>query len=980
LKEEFERSNKSVCLGLRDKYGDDYEEIINKYCFTFLGRLVFIYFLQRKGWIENNKNYIRDYINNKGSAIYIGFLEPLFFEVFAKKDCERDPEIREKYRETPYLNGGLFEKSRLEEENEIIYLSDDYIKDLIFNFFEVYNFTVDENTIYEQEVSIDPEMLGKVFENTLEEKERGKKGTFYTPREIVNFMVHESLVQYLINETPVGSSRLKRFIYDKDIDNLSLAEIRVIDDKLENIKVLDPAVGSGAFPVEMLNILVELRKKLDVKVGKNINEIELKKSYIRHNLYGVDIDSGAIEIAKLRLWLALIVEYEKDDIEPLPNLDFQFRIGNSLQEKVAGLEIIPEDYFSKKEEPFKDQEQLGLVKEKGNNFKAMKLSYSSSSKYLEEMTEIIDKYFLEENSESRKRYRKKFDLLEEKIFEARIEELKQDLLYFGENIRGDEKKRKLYSNRDSEIEKLEQLKKEGIHKLFIPRLHFSEVFKEKGGFDIVIGNPPYGVKVDNEIKEDHNLESKDSYGVFISSSIKRFLKSAGVLSFIVSDTWLTIKTHLKLRKQVLANNLHEVIRLNQDCFDATVNACILILSRQAKEDCEIIAADLTNISTRKEAEELREKLYRLEDFVGESTPKYAVYKYSQDLIKTNSNLPIFVGSPKLFQLINDTDCRTEEKEISGKRVKIRLIEFNGKVVELVRFGDIADVKQGLATGDNKYYLYQNPEAEGTYKSIKEYKEFLLSEDDLGKIRNNEDIRLKVIENGIHKSRDEVNFDPDLWFGGKYIIPYDKGGESDTESGWLPNYYVPTNYFIDWSTEAVKRLKTLTLKERNRINGNYGGNNKLCSRFQNKEFYFKEGITFSITGNYAPTFRLNSIGTFDVKGSFIDPPFDTLYCLGVLSSKLIKMISKVFIYNCVDMQVDAIKEIPFTLDYNKQIIELADKIIGRQKEDLKYDYLINEQIEIDKIIYQAYGLNEIDIREVGTWHKRRYPKLNNSFGR
>jgi len=331
-------------------------------------------------------------------------------------------------------------------------------------------------------------------------------------------------------------------------------------------------------------------------------------------------------------------------------------------------------------------------------------------------------------------------------------------------------------------------------------------------------------------------------------------------------------------------------------------------------------------------------------------------------------------------LMNDTDCRTEEKEISGKRVKIRLIEFNGKVVELVRFGDIADVKQGLATGDNKYYLYQNPEAEGTYKSIKEYKEFLLSEDDLGKIRNNEDIRLKVIENGIHKSRDEVNFDPDLWFGGKYIIPYDKGGESDTESGWLPNYYVPTNYFIDWSTEAVKRLKTLTLKERNRINGNYGGNNKLCSRFQNKEFYFKEGITFSITGNYAPTFRLNSIGTFDVKGSFIDPPFDTLYCLGVLSSKLIKMISKVFIYNCVDMQVDAIKEIPFTLDYNKQIIELADKIIGRQKEDLKYDYLINEQIEIDKIIYQAYGLNEIDIREVGTWHKRRYPKLNNSFGR
>jgi len=168
-------------------------------------------------------------------------------------------------------------------------------------------------------------MLGKVFENTLAEEERGKKGTFYTPREIVHFMVKESIWQFLKNETEIDSDNLKRFIYEDEF-NLGIfgkEKIRLIDTKLEGIKVLDPAVGSAAFPVEMMQVLVNLRKKLNVKVGININEVFLKKQFIKNNLYGVDIDPAAIEIAKLRLWLALIVDYEKSEAEPLPNLDFQ---------------------------------------------------------------------------------------------------------------------------------------------------------------------------------------------------------------------------------------------------------------------------------------------------------------------------------------------------------------------------------------------------------------------------------------------------------------------------------------------------------------------------------------------------------------------------------------------------------------------------------------------------------------------------------
>jgi len=980
-KGEFEKLNKSICLGLRDKYsGEDYKEQVNKFSFTFLGRLIFIYFIQRKGWVEDNKNFIKEFIEDRSNLnLYIDFFQPLFFDVFAKKEEERPKDTGERFKNTPYLNGGLFERSKLEEENPLIYISDKFIRNLILDFFEIYNFTIDENTATDQEVSIDPEMLGKVFENTLEEEERGKKGTFYTPREIVTFMVKDSLLQFLINETKINELQLKELIFDDSLGNLTKDQIREIDGRLESIKVLDPAVGSAAFPVEMMNNLVRLRKNLDVKVGKNINEIDLKKNFIKNNLYGVDIDSGAIEIAKLRLWLALIVDYDRSELEALPNLDFQFRLGNSLQERVAGFEIVTKDYLYKKMSIVPEAEQLEFI---GNQkSEQMRLQVDSASELVNEMIGIVDRYFGEENVEIKKQLQEQFDEIENKIFNARIKDLKNEADDVINSYEDNDKKVKLFQKKMSEIYKLERMVKEGVHKLFIPALHFADVYKQKKGFDIVIGNPPYGVKVDDDIKDWHELDSKDSYGVFISTSIKRFLKPGGVLSFIVSDTWLTIKTHFKLRKQVLSKQLHKIIRLNQDCFDATVNACIINLTKSINKNTDLIVADLTNIATRAGAVELREKLYDLEGFVGNSTPRYAVYKYNQDLIKTNSNLPIFVGSPKLFKLMNNTTCETIEKEIEDlkKKVKVRQINFNGKVVGLVRFGDIADVKVGLQTGDNKYYLYQNPEVSGNYKSIEDYKEFLLTEEDLEKIRSNEDLRLKIIERGIHKTRSEKNFDSDLWFKGRYIIPYDKGGESDTKSGWLPNYYVPTNYYVDWSTKAVKRLKTYKIADRIRdrnenkeITKKYKNTNAAVIR--NKEFYFKEGITFSITGIYAPTFRLNSMGTFDVKGSYIDTPIDKYFCLGILTSKVLKIISKVFIYNCVDMQVDAIKEIPFYFQKKEELIQLVKKIIKKQKQNLRYNYLDNEQKEIDKIVYEMYGLNEDDIKEVETWYARRYPKL------
>lgn len=961
-KKEFEEANKqTVCLWLKSKYEQaDYDEQVNKFIFTFLGRIIFLYFLLRKGWIEDKNDYVRKIIEDETRHnLYNDVFVPLFFDVFAKQENERPLEIRNQYRNTPYLNGGLFEHSDLEAEmaksGRYILFRDDFLRDIILEFFELYNFTVDENSPNDQEVSIDPEMLGKVFENTLAEEERNKKGTFYTPREIVHYMVKDSICQYLHNETDIDLHTLKKLVFgnDEDLHFLISHQIRFIDSKLENIKILDPAVGSGAFPVEFMQVLIELRKRLNVRVGRNINEVALKKQLIKNNLYGVDIDPGAIEISKLRLWLALIVDYDKTLAEPLPNLDFQFRVGNSLQEKIDDIDIFNDKSFGQKD-LFNENELFDQLKSK--------------------MINIKDKFYLSNDEVERHQLKNEFDALEHQLIQAVLDNYQKELIEQVKNkaFRSSVKQTDLTSKK---IKSLEQKIKDGTYKLFKPDFHFSEVFDRKdqkgnriGGFDIVIGNPPYGVKIDNDIKEWHKLGSRDSYGVFISTSLQRFLKKKGVLEFIVSDTWLTIKTHKLLREQVLAKSLHKVIQLHQDCFDATVNPCILSMTNDSKND-KIIAADLTNISTRDEIEQLRNLLLNLEVHIGESTPSFGVYSYDQELVKTNSNFPIFVGSPKLFSLMQDVGIKEVNKEIGGKVVPVRQILLNEKTIELVRFGDIADIKVGLQTGDNKSYLFQNPEARGTYRNINEYRDYLLTEEDLLEIATDDKRRMKVIQFGIHKSKSEKNFDPDRWFEGRYIVPYDKGGESDTETGWLPNYYVQTNYFIDWSTWAINRMRTLTIGKRDGTS-----RKEIAAVFRNVDYYYKIGLTISRTGQYAPTIRFNSTSVFDTEGCCIFPKLNPNQVIGNYVSKIVKYIGKLYIDHTVHFQVDDNKEIPILLEESNKVCELVNIIVKKQKSEPRYDYMSKEQKEIDNLIYEMYGLNEEDILEVETWYARRYPKL------
>lgn len=299
----------------------------------------------------------------------------------------------------------------------------------------------------------------------------------------------------------------------------------------------------------------------------------------------------------------------------------------------------------------------------------------------------------------------------------------------------------------------------------------------------------------------------------------------------------------------------------------------------------------------------------------------------------------------------------------------RKIKIAKNEIEVTYLGEIAEIKQGIATGDNAYYISVLKPENKTYKKVDE--NLILKNNELEKIIKNQKLRKEIANNGISKKM----------FSGRKLIPFDKGGTSEIKSARLSNYYFPTNYYMDWSEESVKRMKTFTVADIKKFNQKTNitekNRNEIASRFLNTEYFFKEGITFSMTGIYSPTFRLNSTSVFQDKGSCIFPHnLSSEYLLGILCSKLCKYCLKSFINNSVDSTTDSIKLIPIPIKNSRKmkIIKLVEKIILTQKKDQSYDYQENEQKELDNLVNQSFGLESKHVEEVESWYDRKFPKL------
>lgn len=308
------------------------------FCQTLFNRLMFVYFLQRKGWLSLNRdrNYLRalraDSKRTKDGNFYRDRLLILFFSALNNPDSRNlSRGVRAAVGDVPFLNGGLFEKGHIDEECAGATVPDEAFDLILGELFDRFNFTVSESTPYDIEVAVDPEMLGRVFEELV--TDRHETGSYYTPRQVVAFMCREALKGYL--ETRVdglGADAARRFIDEHDVSALNLTQARKVSDALDDVTVVDPACGSGAYLVGMLHELIELQTLLySEKLQRNADRLyDMKLHIIERNVYGADVDEFATNIAMLRLWLTLAIEYDGEDPPPLPNLDFKIANGDSL--------------------------------------------------------------------------------------------------------------------------------------------------------------------------------------------------------------------------------------------------------------------------------------------------------------------------------------------------------------------------------------------------------------------------------------------------------------------------------------------------------------------------------------------------------------------------------------------------------------------------------------------------------------------------
>ena len=534
-----------------------------------LGQIVFLYFLQKKGWfgVASNKQwgqgprkFIRELFNRRkkyGSNFFNDILEPLFYEALAQDRGKDSIYPRLNNCRMPFLNGGLFEPMNGYhwETTDIVIPDELFSNDKktkegdvgngILDIFDRYNFTVNENEPLEKEVAVDPEMLGKVFENLLDIKDRKSKGSFYTPREIVHYMCQESLINHLDSEThnaiPRGDweffIRKGHRIIENDKNALRRQEKREakkgkysdgsysfilpetirrnaaqIDALLQDIKIADPAVGSGAFPLGMINEIVLARKILDIYLKNNRTGYELKKHAITHSIYGVDIDPGAVEIAKLRLWLALVVD--EDTPHPLPNLEHKIIQGDSLISEYEGIRLYDESVAGAFVESEPEAPLLRRCSEK-----------PLSRLKTEELQNRIELFINESQRSKKETLKEEIDNLKWELIEATLKE----------------------QGSDEKIAEIRQFRNRNICPFFIWELEFSDVFRSKGGFDVVIGNPPY-VQIQKfsgqqRQKDWQNQGYKtfaktgDIYSLFYEKG-NMLLKSGGFLSFITSNKWM----------------------------------------------------------------------------------------------------------------------------------------------------------------------------------------------------------------------------------------------------------------------------------------------------------------------------------------------------------------------------------------------------------------------------------------------------------
>lgn len=894
---------------------------------------------------KSNKNFFNEY------------LEQLFYNALNKK--RGNNEYFKKFNcKIPFLNGGLFEPMyRYDWENTNINIPNEFFsnedKNGLLDFFDLYNFTMNEDEPLEKEVAVDPEMLGKIFENLLDIKERKSKGAFYTPREIVHYMCQECLINYLHTKTGIDLTSLELFIKYGDIlkdadlniknkDDLKMPKFIInkleeLDNALENVKVVDPAVGSGAFPLGMLNELVRARatildyetkdmaewEKEDFIIENKRSMYDFKKTAMKKSIFAVDIEPSAVDITKLRLWLSLVVDADTKTINTLPNLDYNIMVGNSLVEEFNGVKLFDEELLNKKNNKKNNKKISNQVQMNLENGEVT-FGMEQTELLIEEIQSLQSKLFDEKDPSEKIKIKrdiedKEWDLIEYKLTKDN-ELLRKDL---------------------EELKKWRNLNRRPY---FLWKLEFNKIFQQNGGFDIVIGNPPYIGEKENKEKFHEIKETEfgkkfyqrrmDYFYFFIGKGIE-ILKEKGYLGFITTNYWVTATGGQKYLRPYLKENTNIKKYVNFGEYKIFKSAqgqhnCIFILEKNIKEKKS--KAHIIEVKDIKKAmkysidEILKEKknLDGVENYFSQEQNElyeegtYNIRfndkntKYILDKIIRNSNVKIndictvsggISSSADKVTKANIKHCTDEE--IIRNNIKI------GNGILLLNEKELADLD--LNKEELRYIkpLFKSTDIKA-YKTDNKTKKYLIyaTHNNAKEIKKCEKIysHLKKYESILkNRSRDielELAMSKGYWF-------------------------VLTNgrNKIDFNGEKI------VCPYRSKDN-NFGYNNEIW--YGARDIYFLVGFKENIK-----------------------------YILGILNSKLIKF----WLKNKGKMKGDLFEFYPEPLKNIPIIInnyEIKEEIVLRVNKILEEDDIINKEKlinEINNLVYKLYGITNKEIEYI-----------------
>jgi hypothetical protein len=605
-----------------------------------IGRVIFTWFLDKKGFLNETSRYFESTDFEEDTAYYRERLEPLFFEVLNMP--VRDRRVEDLF--TPYLNGGLFE-SKPEDlyQSDLLTFPKNYFDDL-FQFLRGYNFTTDESTSEFQQVAIDPEMLGRIFENLLAEvseetgaQARKAKGAFYTPREVVDYMCKEALKGYLKSKI-AEDDNLDRRLYQlidapereyQDQDHNWRRDLKPYKDEivtaLDELRVIDPACGSGAFPIGMLQLLV----KVYARIETSFDSQKAKLAIIDRNIYGVDIEPMAVEIARLRAWLALVVDQDakKLDVKPLPNLDFKFVCANSL------LNLDSSDVL-----PLFEDDQLEL-----------------------KLQSIRDEYFRTQSLPKKKILRSKYQNL-----------VQEEMTLFGD------------TTRTTQLKTFQPFESDNVANFFDPVQMFGIE-----AFDIVIANPPYigekGHKDIFRVVKNASLgkkysQAKMDYFYYFFHLAIGLAADSGVICFITTNYYPKASS-AKLLRQELRNKTNVLKLINFQELKIFKSALgqhnlVTIVSKSDPDPDHIVQTCVTE--RRGDADS--STLNRILDWNDESTNYYSIKQ--SDLYK-GERLDIVVTAGTALDEVLDA------------------LENTG-----VQMNSVTTITNGLHTGADKVFVFE----------------------------------------------------------------------------------------------------------------------------------------------------------------------------------------------------------------------------------------------------------------------------------